>query len=200
MNKTHVILIATLCQLVVFSSCKKNKETNEGTIPVVVCGDTKGVNIYTRNTLMVLKKDSLSLNSNGSYDFKILFDYCKTDCSTFQCPPNVICDCTETVERNDYLIKIGNNVEIAVDSTNIFPLQLTLKDTVSNKLRWSKNKELILIHNVPTSRTGRWEYNKDGYIGIRICNQKDTLYGWVNLSLKSLDGAEIVRYGIQQLN
>jgi len=55
-------------------------------------------------------------------------------------------------------------------------------DPINNDLSWTTGDKIILrIKEYPLTYYGKWELNKEGFIGIKIIDQDNSYFGWIRL-------------------
>jgi hypothetical protein len=139
-----------------------------------------------------------SLDIDRDYKKDLLFSRDSVfidDCEEFlaNCPPNVICDCFPTL-YTDYNIELANDSELAIDNDSTIH-EYAIHDTVSNKNQWSKNTKYPLYHRSISDPF--WTGSKEYFIGIRILQNRDTLYSWINIEIND-SGFVIKEMAIQK--
>ncbi|MEX1013953.1 MAG: hypothetical protein WDZ80_02215 [Candidatus Paceibacterota bacterium] len=143
----------------------------------------------------------LDLNINGQYDlfFEYYMFYEEYECDTSLSNDSVVVDCFPDADAFCW-IKTNENVEIAVDHFDYFgllPKKFGTGDEIISNLNWSS-----MINKNRFSYPGsgdNWdtdEYTK--FMGFRICESSDTIYGWIRLNTHYSSRIEIYDYAIEK--
>jgi hypothetical protein len=194
------ILVGTVFFLL---SCNKEKKETAITKPAntfnyVIAGntDTSQINYYQFSPVKVLKfasQDSIDFNNDSIYE--IVFNctlgsfYCDAPGDCFPDP------------YFDFSVKLANNIQF-IDTVEKYGGgyidTLSLSDTINSKRNWSRHKQITFFHNGAYSQYGLWDNPRDHYVGFRIFQNTDTLYGWMKVNAATITEShdrEVLIYG-----
>ena len=161
----------------------------------------KGDRIGDGNDYFYLDSTQLDLNNNGKYDlyFEYFMYYKDNDCDTSLSNDSVVVCCYPDADAFCW-IQTYDNVEIAmeeVDYFGIIPKIFELGDVINTIQNWTSinNKNRF---SIPTSRVYWDSDNYNSFMGIRIHEDYDTIYGWIRLNTHHSSGIEIYDYAIEK--
>ncbi len=128
------------------------------------------------------------VNSDGINDIK--FRYFE-ELVTYNCPPpsnpDVVGDCFPVFSKIG-AIELLSNVEIAYNVID-YPIRVTQAqkfvqgDTISNHTLWTKEKIQMIGNVQSTTPFNSWSIDDYlSFVGIRMINRSDTLYGWIRVN------------------
>lgn len=182
-------IISILIVLILFSCDRIDTDDLVVRNPYLILGNISACNVNSFRPFLRVSDDSIDINNDLIYDFKLFTDDVYIDdCDEFyeNCPPEVICDCWPIIYY-DYSILNKSDIEIAMDSKYNYPLQLIEGDTINDNNFWASKYFNILFHNdAEIGEYGHWTEQHEGYLGIRLVENKDTIYGWLIMELDSL--------------
>ena len=163
---------------------------------ITVRGSRTGVD----TNFYYLDSVQLDLNEDGNFDlfFEYYMYYIDYYCDTSEANDSVAVDCFPDADAF-CRIKTSGNVEIALEKTDfgLMPKKFDMGDSIDSRLNWSGLKDKTRF-SYPTS-LDNWdsdEYTK--YMGFRLFENSDTLYGWLRLNTYYSNYIEIYDYAIEK--
>ena len=153
-------------------------------VPDIVIKGTRNGNVTN-----YLYNDSITIDLNNDNIDDLQFTYYKKF-ESFECLPPL--DCMPEAERK-LSIKTLSNLEIACDSIiapyySIFlPICFQINDTINNAKIWRGQNIMFLRRDnfSELNGAGYWYEKIDRYIGFRIKQDNNTIYGWIQLDTKN---------------
>ncbi len=146
--------------------------------------------------------DSVLLNLNEDSNFDLLFEYymyyIEYYCDTSGANDSVAVDCFPDADAF-CRVKTSGSVEIALEQTyfGLMPKKFDLGDSIDSRQNWSELVDKTRF-SYPTSLVN-WdtdEYTK--FMGFRIFENNDTIYGWIRLNTFYSSRIEIYDYAIEK--
>lgn len=148
--------------------------------------------IYAGQTNYMLYKDTtetaswvdtlyIDLNRDGINDCKLIQKYAVLGMTFYT--------------TGEFKFSTMNNCQLKLNNNS--PLQINQWEQITPESSWDHGNYLLYSYvSNPFSSSGNWPRNVDKYIGIRMINSIDTLYGWV--SFRITDSNTILKgYAIQ---
>jgi hypothetical protein len=162
---------------------------------ITVRGSRTGVD----TNFYYLDSVQLDLNEDGNYDllFEYYMYYIEYYCDRSGANDSVAVDCFPDADAF-CRIKTNESVEIALEQTyfGLMPKKFDVGDSIDSRHNWSElpNKTRF---SYPTSLVN-WdtdEYTK--YMGFRVIEKNDTIYGWIRLNTYYSSRIEIFDFAIE---
>jgi hypothetical protein len=223
--KTHFYCILVLLAIpFCYSSCNKNEDT----IPkkeiekdslskehFIIAGDINIDSFHVNNIddIIVIKGDrigtdsvyefndvlEIDLNQDGANDFELIYHmyYNQPFCEESNDPNTIVC-CMPNAWATAS-VRGFTNISFAsgILEGELCPIRLELGDTIDENLRWEsyeRNKIFSMAGiNIPWN-----EIDDFGFMALRLINQEDTLYGWIELESCYTEDIKVGKYVIEK--
>jgi len=183
------ILFIWIC-FVMIISCKKNDNnvlTNKLANKFIIAGLNDSINykLYNNDTTKSLLSDfspgSRTLRDSIDFDYNKIYDLLLTN----SCGNELVQNINEIWVRTNYedaYLNVLNYGKFAISGP------FSYMDTINRKADWKYEIQLLSCSDIYGCRINSWRYSdytqKSTYkfLGIRIIEENDTLYGWARVS------------------
>lgn len=139
--------------------------------------------------------DSIWLDLNNDNINDIYYEYFR---SHFQ--PSCDCDeidCCMPVDDAACFVKTNSNVEIAAENSNKLPKTFFVGDTIDKRYNWVRIPDKYNFSLV--GMRDKWDTDHyNNFMGIRLIQERDTLYCWIRLNTHYTNKIEIYDYVIEK--
>lgn len=198
---TIVLISISLCVV----NCKKDTEIIPKSKSKFIIGDSTGIYKYENEIIEKSPKYFIGIYSNsiviplnlkGIFVSDLSFE---VGISGYQSDYYGFCYC-----------RCLSNWEICLDKNDTLNIKRFSKgDTLQPTYNWvkMKKKDYVLAtysyyNDFPNSSTtkGLWNDTQNGFMGIRLIENTDTIYGWIRINITNKYKLEIIDYAIEQNN
>lgn len=163
---------------------------------IFVTGDTTGClftdfspDITYNSTMNTIVKYYIDLNNDQINDF--YFEL--SDISSLGNPSSYI-----------YFVSLNGNQFLTSNSTSLYLPLMYQKELLFDSQCWTSGIGYLCSYNLSSLYQniyhGNWVNISDGYLGFRLIQNNDTLYGWINVSTSNTDRITIKSFSLQKID